>query len=224
MLNWVKTSRVATRVNLFGESKLTASTPILPSSNTIYSQGKFLVALDNKVADLETKSGLSTSVSSNYLDRHSHNQVNPSSNPFQIRAIIKAAIDYFSIKPNSKRKNNLKGSSRHSIPLESKTPSTYLPGESPKLNLAPAPEDNSWLTWNDVFSNTITSTIKPRATPTDNKIIQSPNNLETNSDLLETQATTVGYEKHPLVRILEMLDGIIVWVEEKLVKIWRRLR
>lgn len=257
MLDWLQTSPVARKVNLFGESKLASSSPVLPSSNTVDPRAKFLVSLDNKVADLETKSFLSTSVSSNYLARSSQNQVYINSNPFQIRAIIKAAIDYFFVKNSSRAKNTIKGSSRFtlpnstpSIPLESKTASSYLPGESPKLNLSLAKEENSWLSWNDIFSNTISSTVKPRSSeqktsitqpqesaslfslPQDNSkdftSITHPNNsenqLETDSDLLETKATTVGYEKHPLVRILELLDRIILWLEERLVKIWRILK
>lgn len=242
MLDWLQTSPIATRINLFGESKSTSYSPVLPSSNPVVSPGKFLTSLDNKLADLETKSFLSTSVASDRIDFYSQNQDDLNSNPFKIRAIIKAAIDYFFIKNNSKAKNKIKGSSRFnlpnsnpSIPLESKTASSYLPGETPKLNLSSAKEENSWLSWNDIFSNTISSTIQPRSTQQDNNIqaqesanISCSNNLETQldtaSDLLETKATTVGYEKHPLVRILELLDGIIVWLEEKLVKIWRRLK
>lgn len=41
---------------------------------------------------------------------------------------------------------------------------------------------------------------------------------------LETESTPVGYVKHPLERILEGLDAIILWVEELVIKIWRWLR
>jgi hypothetical protein len=41
---------------------------------------------------------------------------------------------------------------------------------------------------------------------------------------LETEATPAGYVKHPLERILEVLDAIILWVEELVIKIWRWLR
>jgi hypothetical protein len=45
-----------------------------------------------------------------------------------------------------------------------------------------------------------------------------------NEEWLETESTPVGYVKHPLERILEGLDAIILWVEELVIKIWRWLR
>mgnify|MGYP001822008216 CR=1 FL=1 len=94
MLDWVQTSPIATKVNLFGESKLASYSPVLPSSNPVLYKGKFLTSLDNKVADLETKSFLSTSVPFDDLDRDfAQNQAYLDSNPFKFRAIIKAAID-----------------------------------------------------------------------------------------------------------------------------------
>lgn len=37
----------------------------------------------------------------------------------------------------------------------------------------------------------------------------------------ETRYTPVGYEKHPLERVLEWLDAIILWIEELIIRIWR---
>ena len=261
MLDWLQTSRVAKQVNLFGESKLAPSSSVLPPSSTTTTSSlpNFLGTLDNKVADLETKSFLSTSVATNDLgDRSSspntqadltQSQQDLTSNPFQIRAIIKAAIDHFFGDDNSKVGGKIKGSpnkstlphSASNIPLESKTASSYLPGNSLDLNLPPAEEQESWLSWNDIFNNTITSTVKPQNNTQNQEASQSlpsssnntedftslthsnlPNNeLETASDLLETKATTVGYEKHPLEKALEILDQIFVWLEEKLLKIWQ---
>ena len=258
-LDWLQTSPVAKKVNLFGESQLASSSPVLPPSTTSSFLPNFLVSLDNKVADLETKSFLSTSVSTNYLEDRSslpnlptnltQSQQDLTSNPFQIRAIIKAAIEHFFGTNNSKAGRKIKGSSARftlpnsasNIPLESKTASSYLPGNSLDLNLPQAKEQESWLSWNDIFSNTITSTVKPQNSTQTQSSSQSlssfsdktedltsitdsniPNpELETASDLLETKATTVGYEKHPLEKALEILDGIIVWLEEKLLKIWQ---
>ena len=261
-LDWLQTSPVAKKVNLFGESQLASSSPVLPPSSTSSFLPNFLVSLDNKVADLETKSLLSTSVSTNDLDTRSslskfptnlaQSQQDLTTNPFQIRAIISAAIEHFFGTDKSKAGRKIQGSSNKftlpnsasNIPLESKTASSYLPGNSLDLNLPEAKEQESWLSWNDIFSNTITSTVQPEnSTPTQQSSqplslssdktedftsitnASSPDTeLETASDLLETKATTVGYEKHPLERALEILDAILVWLEEKLLKIWQRFK
>ena len=257
ILDWVKTSSIAKKVDLFGESKLAPSAPILPPGTDNSFLPNLLVSLDNKVADLETKSFLSISVAGNKsLDRSSpaHNQLNVTqsqpdlnSNPFQIRTIIQAAIEHFFGTNNS---GVTLPNSANPLPLESKTASSYLPGNSLGLNLPPAEEQESWLSWNDIFSNTISSTVKPppsetqaisNSTPESSQLYPFPQDktedfasityfdppnteVETASDLLETQATTVGYEKHLLERILEILDQIFVWLEERLLKIWQTFR
>ena len=265
MLDWLQTSPVAKKVNLFGESQLAASAPVLPPNHDSSFLPNFFVSLDNKVADLETKSFLSTSVATNDLgDRYSlpnlstnltQSQPELNANPFQIRTIIQAAIEHFFGTNSSKGGNKIKSSSPQftlpnsatNIPLESKTASSYLPGNSLDLNSSPGSEPESWLSWNDIFSNTISSTVKPQSseqTTSSTQAQESPqflsfpqdktedfasitysnppaSQLETASDLLETKATTVGYEKHLLEQILEILDQIIVWVEERLLKIWQ---
>ncbi|WP_066376623.1 hypothetical protein [Anabaena sp. CA = ATCC 33047] len=47
---------------------------------------------------------------------------------------------------------------------------------------------------------------------------------ETQPDWIETKATSVGYEKHILEQVLEWLDHAMLWLEEKLVKIFQRLQ
>lgn len=44
------------------------------------------------------------------------------------------------------------------------------------------------------------------------------------SDFVETEATPVGYVKHPLVKVLEWLDKIILWLEELFLIIWLKLK
>lgn len=41
---------------------------------------------------------------------------------------------------------------------------------------------------------------------------------------IETQSTLVGYEKHPLERVLAWLDQKMLWVEKKFVAVWNWLR
>ena len=276
-LDWLQSSSVATKVNLFGESKLTKPSPVLPPSKSSSSLPQFLASLDNKVAEIETKSFSPGFLSVNHLgDRLSRlSQSNDTlpvtesrpdldSNPFQIRAIIQAAIDYFFGSNTSGVADKIKGNnvstlptSVQGIPLESTTASSYLPGKSSALNLPPADEQESWLSWNDLFRNTVSSTVKPEesveqdtslsvqqfsslsvtpvnSTPSVPIATEKTENLtnltysnsdktlaEKTSDLLETKATTVGYVKHPLEKLLEILDQIILWLEEKLIKIWR---
>jgi signal recognition particle subunit SEC65 len=45
--------------------------------------------------------------------------------------------------------------------------------------------------------------------------------IELKEEWIETEATHVGYEKHILERILEILDEIVSWIEEAIVKIWK---
>ena len=269
MLEWVQTSSVATTVNLFGESQLVSSTPVLPSNTTSSALPNALIHLENTVTDLETSPFVPNSMTIGSLgDRVSRlspqanlsglteSQPNIPANPFQIRAIIKAAIDYFYGRIRGNSVTTLPTSARR-IPLESKNISSYLPGKSLELNLPQAEDSSSWLSWNDIFSNTITSTVQPRSSEqqkgsieasqsaslsantanplpsfptsqehdevfTDITYSSSPDTqLETASDLLETEATTVGYVKHPLERILGILDYLIVWLEETFLKIWQ---
>ncbi|MBZ8182821.1 hypothetical protein [Oscillatoria salina] len=48
--------------------------------------------------------------------------------------------------------------------------------------------------------------------------------LENQQDWVETEATHVGYVKHPLEKVLEALDSFMLWLEELVVDIWRSLR
>ncbi|MEH2055799.1 MAG: hypothetical protein V7K97_06435 [Nostoc sp.] len=48
--------------------------------------------------------------------------------------------------------------------------------------------------------------------------------IEAQPDWIETKATSAGYEKHPLEQLLEWLDYVMVWLEEKFVNIFQSLR
>jgi hypothetical protein len=48
--------------------------------------------------------------------------------------------------------------------------------------------------------------------------------LEAAPEWIETEARAIGYHKHPLEQILEILDIFILWLEENLKKIWYWLR
>ncbi|MBW4454015.1 MAG: hypothetical protein KME55_15595 [Nostoc indistinguendum CM1-VF10] len=48
--------------------------------------------------------------------------------------------------------------------------------------------------------------------------------VEAQPDWIETKATSTGYEKHPLEQLLEWVDYVMLWLEERFVKIFQSLR
>ncbi|MGJ5630255.1 hypothetical protein [Nostoc sp. CALU 1950] len=48
--------------------------------------------------------------------------------------------------------------------------------------------------------------------------------VEAQPDWIEIKATSNGYEKHPLEQVLEWLDYVMLWLEEKFVNIFQSLR
>lgn len=47
--------------------------------------------------------------------------------------------------------------------------------------------------------------------------------MEAKLDWIETNATVIGYVKHPLEQLLAWLDSLMLWLEEMLLKIWQQL-
>ncbi|WP_298917758.1 hypothetical protein [uncultured Nostoc sp.] len=48
--------------------------------------------------------------------------------------------------------------------------------------------------------------------------------VEAQPDWIETKATSTGYEKHPLEQLLEWVDHVMLWLEERFVNIFESLR
>lgn len=48
--------------------------------------------------------------------------------------------------------------------------------------------------------------------------------VEAQPDWIETKATSTGYEKHPLEQLLEWVDYVMLWLEERFVKIFQSFR
>lgn len=48
--------------------------------------------------------------------------------------------------------------------------------------------------------------------------------IEAKPDWIETKATSIGYEKHPLELILAWLDAALLWLEEKFVRLFQSLQ
>ncbi|MEH1765450.1 MAG: hypothetical protein V7K76_09010 [Nostoc sp.] len=53
---------------------------------------------------------------------------------------------------------------------------------------------------------------------------QQSSQVEAQPDWIETKATSTGYEKHPLEQLLEWLDYVMLWLEERFVRIFQSLR
>lgn len=48
--------------------------------------------------------------------------------------------------------------------------------------------------------------------------------IEAKPDWIETKATSIGYEKHPLEQILAWLDATLLWLEEMFVRLFKSLQ
>ncbi|AUB40505.1 hypothetical protein COO91_06522 [Nostoc flagelliforme CCNUN1] len=48
--------------------------------------------------------------------------------------------------------------------------------------------------------------------------------VEAQPNWIETKATSIGYEKHPLEQLLEWVDYVMLWLEERFVRIFQSLR
>ena len=63
----------------------------------------------------------------------------------------------------------------------------------------------------------------PSASPATSIAHHSNPSLELDPDWIEADATTVGYVKHPLEKILSWLDQTLLWLEELIARLWRWL-
>jgi hypothetical protein len=76
-----------------------------------------------------------------------------------------------------------------------------------------------------VARSTSISPAKAETTALTTSSSPSPNShLEPAPDWIETPATPNGYVKHPLERLLEGVDLVMLWLEELVLKLWRWLQ
>jgi len=90
--------------------------------------------------------------------------------------------------------------------------------------------DEPWLSKTDLFEENR----KPLAPATEVALQLTPPvktaketqeaESETAAEPLSTEAVSMGYEKHILTQILEWLDRALVWLEERLLQLWRWLK
>ena len=218
--------------------------PALPEGrpNNSFPTNKLIAWLDTSVAKWETKALLPIQKRSQEMIAIAQTELkiliygkqediavnadSLESNKLNIRDLIAAAINYF-FGVNKHRK------------LE-KSPEKILPNYPDSKDLV----GDSWLDFHDLFSNDPTVISPSRS---DSKLqtkspwlqrsvktsqgVNSPartenqyHNLEFTPDWIEVPATFMGYDKHPLEKLLEWLDKIILWIEEIIVKVLRSLQ
>ncbi len=119
--------------------------------------------------------------------------------PDSIQRLIAAAYEYFL------------GKSEERLP--------YLAEE-----IAATDEDEPWLMKTDLFEGN--QFPKQLAATTVASYFSTESEPESTSDAeyFATEATSMGYEKHILARILEWLDRAIAWLENRLLQIWQWLK
>jgi hypothetical protein len=173
--------------------------------------------------------------------------------PFQIQTIIQAALDYFFGQPQEQvslsGKKTSKGiSSRQSqkkVYLPQKQPNSALPAslEDPWLSWDDLYTEETVAEIGDRKANLVptasavpveirdTRTAQQRQKVSEREqstaMIASPPeeySLELDPDWIDAKATPSGYVKHPLVKLLEAIDRIILWLEDLIANFWRWLR
>jgi hypothetical protein len=265
LMNWIQAGRVATSIDLFGESNLVYNIPNNPSDDRIdrlfstIDLTEIAHNLDGTLFKLEEKAILPVSytignklqtIGRDWFDRSlsKNDREEIINDPFQIKAIILAAIEYFF---NDKKNKTLTNSSNYNV--------------SQTKSLTDAIELDPWLAWEDLYlSERSPSPVKSRllqASPvlpaatmprkpdnsraekierdlqkrkarsirpiprTSSKLVkktpQQSDIVPQKRDYLETKAKPVGYVKHPLEQILAWLDAAILWLEELFIAILR---
>lgn len=119
------------------------------------------------------------------------------------------------------KRTALKPSQSGKIPKKSRKSSKITRSTTPKSSKLSLTTSN--LTETSVSSQL--DTILEEAIET---VLITTNSQETGLDAapewIETEARAIGYHKHPLEQILELLDMFVLWLEENLKKIWYWLR
>jgi hypothetical protein len=294
LMAWIQDSRIARRLNIFGESYLalniSSETSLVVGQSSSLNHGKFrgyvldiqaLMAAaiayffgqQKNTIHGEVKSShlrqfkqinlLSNAVKPttqsnlNFLRQKIHGNLSSSKrtigeltdepDPFQIRAIVQAVIDYFlgdsfdnridNYNPNrlnpsfnaeewlspedifvQGQGNNIKQQLSHS--LGSKVSQQH------KKKNKPQNKNRRRIEAKDLPREISSKEIvyNPQLIQEESVDITARKSLEDEQETLETQATLLGYEQHFLEKILGWLDQILLWLEDFLIKIWRWLK
>lgn len=151
-----------------------------------------------------------------------------------IPAFIRAAMTYFNRHPRKLLPNGSfkQLNRRNSPPFFLNSVFKWQRHRKAQLGEGVSPEP--WLTSADLFGpDPVTLTSAGGGIPTANATAQGQQAMDirtlppkpysvTNGDWLDidTEATTMGYVKHPLEQVLDWLDRAMIWFEESLAKLW----
>ncbi len=221
----------------------------LEKTTQLIQQVKLPETLTTLTTAWQEKFPLSTITSSGNPLAKSEALTTPEPDPFQLQALIQAAIAYFfgtspsqtlptaqvSLEPEDDwlLLEDLFGSSGKTFRGQS------LPGlTSPSLMIASPAQvvmtetvlvsenpDDDYLP--DSAINLDPPKIASQATVTTTqktqKLVQKPWEVELEAafDWIETEAKAIGYHQHPLEWILSHLDQVVLWLEEQLKRLWQ---
>jgi hypothetical protein len=105
-----------------------------------------------------------------------------------------------------------------------KTPPLATPAADKGRNITKQPQTPSSINVASRRSRGVPSAKTENTALTTSSTPAQDSNLEPSPDWIETKATSTGYVKHPLERVLGWLDFAMLWLEEFALKIWRLLR
>ncbi|WP_427159016.1 hypothetical protein ACQFX9_23865 [Aliinostoc sp. HNIBRCY26] len=99
-----------------------------------------------------------------------------------------------------------------------------IPPTKSESSLVPRQKQPRHLTRIQKKSGKITTRkqIETSISPTSSDIY--PHQDPSEADWIETKPTSVSYEKHPLEQVLEFLDRAMLWLEEKIVRVFQSLQ
>ncbi|MGK7940087.1 MAG: hypothetical protein AB4062_08050 [Crocosphaera sp.] len=243
-MRWMQTGQLAMNLDFFAESSLV---PVAQKSTLSPSSNKSLVSVNEpyKKEFMATSFNVKMQQWRVNIREKSHQSLNiETEDPFQLKFLIYAAIDYFFNQVFSEHQldpNSSLESLQYSTVTNQKNDDSWLScddsyGEqiTTENHLSPAflaqENKSSHRKRNQLKQNArgrikqSTSLSKAKINRQKNGSItknttnsQHPNNNKidiVSSNWVETEAKSTGYIKHPLVRILEWLDTAIHWLEE----------
>ncbi len=156
-----------------------------------------------------------------YTSENHSLQTSVSASLHQVQAVIWAAIDYFFFKDHNEQLNLppqaeklISGKPQKYIPPTGKI-QPLTPSQKVMQISAPKIEKNleKGLTISPVHVSMMSDACK-YFDPSKESDQQEVANC------VQTEATAVGYVKHPLERVLEWVDRVLYWVEETLIQAW----
>lgn len=139
--------------------------------------------------------------------------------PFTLEQLIQSAIHYFYGAPES---SPLASASETEVADDPWLTRADLFGELDSPQALPAADPPSEA--GEAFAVAVTRYLSDEGATaeTEPQSDEQQEALDHASDWLHTEAVSMGYEKHILARILEWLDRALVWLEEKLLKVWKQ--